>query len=44
MDTKELIALLVAMLKDEIVGEVKEADGTIFIVFENGVVRTVKVL
>ena len=43
METKELLSLLVAMLKDEIVGKVEEKDESILITFLNGTKKTVTV-
>ena len=43
MEVKELLSLLVTMLKDEVVGSVEEKNGEIIVIFSNGTKRTVTV-
>lgn len=43
MEVKELLSLLVSMLKDEVIGSVEEKNGEIIVIFSNGTKRTVTV-
>ncbi len=43
MEVKELLSLLVSMLKDEVIGSVEEKNGEIIVIFSNGTKRTVSV-